>query len=196
MPGYGYSEGSEESFDVEQMADWTARFLDVLKVERAHIAANSMGCQVAIALARRHPERVGGLVLVGPTTGRRSVPLWRYVAGLAANSSREPFIYKYVALRLFLQMGFRRYGSTVRNMMDDDPLRAAVDVAAPCRVVRGTRDTIVPDTAAHDLADALPNGSFRAVEKAGHMVQFNSPDRFTRLAQVFWAEAERSNGFR
>jgi pimeloyl-ACP methyl ester carboxylesterase len=28
---------------------------------------NSFGCQIAVELAVRHPDRVAGLVLVGPT---------------------------------------------------------------------------------------------------------------------------------
>ena len=190
MPGCGYSEGAEEALNIEELADWTARFLDALKVERAHLAANSLGCQVALAFARRHPERAGGLVLIGPTTGKGSVPLWRYIAGLALNSSREPLIYKYVAARLFLQMGIRRYHTTVRNMMEDDTLPNAAAVTAPSLVVWGEHDTIIPEAAARALAAALPCGSFRAVEKAAHMLEFNSPDRFVRIAQVFWAESE------
>jgi pimeloyl-ACP methyl ester carboxylesterase len=31
------------------------------------VLGNSFGCQVAVELAVRHPHRVGGLVLVGPT---------------------------------------------------------------------------------------------------------------------------------
>ena len=67
---------------MEELADWAVRLMDALGVDRAHLAGNSMGCQVALALARRHPARVGGLVLVGPTAGERYIPFWRYALGL------------------------------------------------------------------------------------------------------------------
>src|SRR5438046_1071077 len=63
-PGYGHSPGPEEALGIAEMADWSARLLDTLRIERAHVTGYSMGCQVALALARRHPERVGSLVLV------------------------------------------------------------------------------------------------------------------------------------
>jgi pimeloyl-ACP methyl ester carboxylesterase len=61
---------------MEELADWAARFLDAQGIARAHVAGNSMGGQVALALARRHPTRVGGLVLAGPTMGRHLIPAW------------------------------------------------------------------------------------------------------------------------
>ena len=51
MPGFGCSPGPAESLGMEDLA------------------GNSMGCQIALALARRRPERVGGLVLVEAAVG-------------------------------------------------------------------------------------------------------------------------------
>ena len=67
---------------MEELGDWVVRLMEVLGLKYAHLAANSMGCQVALAIARRHPERVGGAVLVGPTSGERYIPVWRYASGL------------------------------------------------------------------------------------------------------------------
>ena len=59
LPGFGCSPGPREVLGMEDLADWTARLMETLGVTRAHLAGNSMGCQVALALARRQPERVG-----------------------------------------------------------------------------------------------------------------------------------------
>src|SRR5437868_1910136 len=67
LPGCGHSPGPPDALGMEELADWAARLLDALAVPRAHVVAHSMGSQVTMALARRHPERVGGIVLVGPT---------------------------------------------------------------------------------------------------------------------------------
>src|SRR5262249_5561206 len=69
MPGYGRSQDPNHVLGIAELADWTTRLIDVLGIPRVHVAGNSMGCQVALALARRHPERVGGLVLTGGTDG-------------------------------------------------------------------------------------------------------------------------------
>src|SRR5437588_316295 len=71
MPGFAYSLGPRRALGMEELGHWCARLLDTLEIPRVHIGATSMGCQVALALARRHPERVGAMVLAAPTTGRR-----------------------------------------------------------------------------------------------------------------------------
>ncbi|MES4793041.1 MAG: hypothetical protein C4321_08700, partial [Chloroflexota bacterium] len=65
LPGYGASPGPETALGIDALADWAARFLDALGVARVCVAAHSMGCQVALALARRHPDRAGRVVLGG-----------------------------------------------------------------------------------------------------------------------------------
>ena len=122
LPGYGRSEGPEEALSVDALADWTAELLDTLGIARAHVAGNSLGCQVALALARRHPDRVGALVLVGPTLGGGIVPAWRYVLGVLADGAREPVLYNGTLLRMYLQMGLRRFAATVPLLFADDTL--------------------------------------------------------------------------
>jgi len=186
MPGFGQSPGPTCALDIDGLADWSVRLLDALSVGRADVAGHSMGCQVALALADRHPGRVGALVLAGPTMGRRTVPVWRHLAGMALGSHREPLAYKALAARMFWRMGLRRYVATVGRMMDDDAVRRASRVPAPCLVVRGSRDAIIPERAAHRLAAALPRGSFAPLEGGAHVVPFNNADEFTRLALAFW----------
>jgi pimeloyl-ACP methyl ester carboxylesterase len=193
LPGFGRSGGTRRTLGIHELADWCARFLDAVQVERADVAAHSMGCQVALALARRHPERVGRLVLVGPTTGSRSVPAWRYLTGMAVGSSREPLLYRFLAARMFWRMGIRRYVETVREMMRDDALAGASGVTAESLVIWGDRDTIVPESAARSLAKTLPGGSYQVVAKAAHVVPFNSAGAFAPLAHAFWQQQRKSD---
>jgi pimeloyl-ACP methyl ester carboxylesterase len=185
MPGYGGSPGPAKTLGIQALADWSARLLEVLQISRVHVAGNSMGCQVALALARQHPARVGGMVLVGPTTGRSLVPFWRFLSGLLLDSVREPLRYNAVLLKMVWQMGLRRYVATIGTMMQDDPLAQIDAVRAPCLIVRGRRDAIVPATVARQLAAALPHGSLVELESVAHAVQFNTPEPFTQLALAF-----------
>jgi pimeloyl-ACP methyl ester carboxylesterase len=187
MPGYGRSPGPLEALGMDELADWCARLLDRLAIERAHLAGNSMGCQVALALARRHPERVGGIVLAGPTTGERCETVWRYLGGLLVDGLREPMTYNGLLLRMYLQQGVRRYFATTRKMLADDPIAHAAEVRAPCLVVRGDGDAIVPEAVSRRLAGALPRGTFSQVENSAHAVQFHRPEAFTRLLLEFLA---------
>jgi 2-hydroxy-6-oxonona-2,4-dienedioate hydrolase len=182
FPGYGRSPGPPDALGIDELADWMAQLLEALGLPCVDVAGNSMGCQVALALARRHPERVGALVLAGPTTGRRLMPLWRYAAGLA-NTFREPLSYKPTALRLFREMGFRRYVATVRRMLEDDPLIDIEAIKVPCLVVCGEWDAIIPAA----VAKALPNGRFVRIPRAGHVVPSYQPEALTATLLDFLA---------
>jgi pimeloyl-ACP methyl ester carboxylesterase len=188
MPGCGHSKGPRGALGIPELADWAARLLDGLSVPRAHVAAHSMGCQVALALARRHPERVERMVLAAPTTGKWLMPAWRYLAGMV-RPFREPLAYRPMALRLYLQMGSRRYLATVRQMLADDPLAEIDRVTAPCLVVCGSRDAITPRWVAGRLAAALPHGTFKPVAGAGHVIPYHQPAIFSQILLDFLAAA-------
>lgn len=188
LPGCGKSPGPRAAMDVNALADWTARLLDALDVPCAHVAAQSLGCQVALALARRHPTRVGGMTLVGPTTGRRLESGWRYAVGMLT-SFREPLSYKWLALRLARQMGVRRYVATVAQMLHDDPLAEIQAVRAPCLILRGALDPIIPEAVARELAERLPHGAFLPVAHAAHIVPWSQSGVFCRILLAFLAGA-------
>ena len=190
MPGFGCSPGPAESLGMEDLADWAVRLLDALGVERVHLAGNSMGCQVALALARRRPERVGGLALVGATVGGQSVSFWRYALGLMVDGTQEPLNYTLRLTQMYAQMGFPRYLATTRKMLEDEPLNHADEVQAPCLILRGARDGIIPDRIARRLAAALPRGEFQRLHEAAHALQFSRPREFVETALPFWARAE------
>ncbi len=189
LPGYGHSECAGGTMGMDSLGDWTADFLDSIGLARVHVAGHSMGCQVALALARRHPDRVASLLLVGPTTGRRLIPLWRYALGLAADGFAEPPRYNITLARMYAQMGMARYFATVHRMMQDDPFALAADIAAPTLILRGVRDFVVPSRAARALAAALPLGRYSEVPHAAHALQFDNPSRFLETALPFWQGA-------
>ena len=191
MPGYGCTRCAGGALDMDELADWTARLMDVLKVERAYVGGNSMGCQVALSLARRHPERVAGLILLGPTTGSSQVPFWRYALGLLMDGVGESPMYNLKLLRMYSQMGLRRYLATVRHMMRDDPLAHAGEVRAPCLVTRGGNDRIVPEAAAKELAAALPRGEYQALDHTAHAAEYNTPELFVSAMLEFIGRVEK-----
>jgi 2-hydroxy-6-oxonona-2,4-dienedioate hydrolase len=190
LPGYGRSLGPPEALGMAELADWVTDFLDAQGIDQAHVAGNSMGCQVALALARRHPTRVGGMVLAGPTAGEQFTPWWRSLLGLVLDGGREPLLYRALLLRMYAQMGPWRYLQTVRKMLADDPVAQGAAVKASCLVVRGERDPIVPDPDARRLAAALPEGRFTTVYGAAHAVQFNTPAIFIPTTMAFLAGTE------
>ena len=128
MPGYGSTPGPRRAMDMEALGAWQLDFLDALGIPRVHVIGNSMGCQVAMAMARQAPARVASLVLTGPTTGDQFQPLWRYMTGLVADSLFESWAYNISLTQTFLQMGVLRYIATMRHLLRDHPIARAHEV--------------------------------------------------------------------
>ncbi len=63
LPGFGGSAPSSESPSLDVMADEVAGLLDHLGLDRVIVGGLSMGGYVTMALLRRHPERLAGIIL-------------------------------------------------------------------------------------------------------------------------------------
>jgi 2-hydroxy-6-oxonona-2,4-dienedioate hydrolase len=187
LPGYGRSRHPERVLGIGELAGWLVRLMDTQGLERVDLMGHSMGCQVALALGASHPDRVGRIVLIGPTTGARHVPLPRELWGLLRDSRVECARYNFRVMRGALRMGIGRYLATVGRMREDDAFAQAGHVVAPCLVVRGEHDRIVPLEVARRLAERLPNGRFAPVAQTPHADQFIRPDEAARIALAFLA---------
>lgn len=76
-PGAGYStRASEAQAGLSAQADMVAEFIRKkgLALDRPVIVGHSLGGAVALALAARHAELVGGLALISPLTSTQEVP--------------------------------------------------------------------------------------------------------------------------
>ena len=193
MPGFGCSPGPKKALNIPELADWLARVMDTLGISQANFGGNSLGGQVLLALARRHPARVGRMVLVGSTIGGQYISLARYAAGLVLDGVQEPLGYTVLLTRMYAQMGFVRYVGTTLAMLDDEPLEYRNEIQAPCLVLRGEGDGIIPDPIARRLAAALPNGQFRRLSGSAHAMQFTRPREFVEVALSFWGGAAADN---
>ncbi|MDR6808548.1 pimeloyl-ACP methyl ester carboxylesterase [Dyadobacter sp. BE34] len=67
MKGHGLSEKVQTGYDLTSMTNDLRDLMDVLGIEKAHLAGYSYGGLVALKMATRFPERVGKLAIIeGP----------------------------------------------------------------------------------------------------------------------------------
>lgn len=66
LPGYGKSDKPDVAYDLPWMAARVVELLDRRGLDRVVLGGHSMGGQIAIELALRHPERVAALMLAAP----------------------------------------------------------------------------------------------------------------------------------
>jgi pimeloyl-ACP methyl ester carboxylesterase len=196
-PGWGSRTG-ERAGGFAAGADDAAAVLDREGVERAVVLGFSWGGGVALALARRHPDRVAALVLAAsigpgePTRADRMLALpvaGRAICagGLAATrlALRRQVFHGIVAggMKGFDPAHVRRFADHCltpavldsfmveqRALVREFPglLSGLGGLRVPTVVIRGERDRMIAPSSARRLAEAIPEAELRIVPGAGH----------------------------
>jgi 3-oxoadipate enol-lactonase len=180
LRGTGRSDPPPDPYSVDAMADDLEAVLGAVEARRAHLVGVGLGGMVALRHARRHDRAVTLSLFDTAPAGDR-------VDGQSLRALQAPTDDP-GALRDSLGMAFSPAfldsGELTRQICawraDDDAGRVASErqVAAalafesgplyeldlPALVCHGLSDPVVPPDAGRDLAEALPHGSFEAVE--------------------------------
>jgi pimeloyl-ACP methyl ester carboxylesterase len=203
LPGLGDSplpEGGDPSLDVS--AEGVVAVLDRLGLRRAVFAGVSMGGYVAMAVARRHPERVAGFALIdtkagadaeearvnrlrmaeaveGETGTRALAPMLDTLLG-ATSHARRPSVVD--AVRDWLTQAPPAGVAWSQRAMAARPDSAEVlaGMRVPAAVVVGEEDGLTPPAAAHVMADVLPDAVLTVVPHAGHLSPLEAPREVAR----------------
>jgi len=198
------------------MAEAVHGLVEQLKLERVHIAGNSMGGRVAWTYAHAHPERVDRLVLLdasgypNPNTVRPT-----------ANNPITRWLLRYGSPKRLIKKGFvRAVGESDEALITDvrvdrwtdyvrrDGSRDAhrtraeqganvpsgqpriAQVQAPTLILWGDRDALVPVEHARAFARDLPNNSLIIYEGVDHMPQIEVPERSANDTRAFLLAAQ------
>lgn len=194
QPGFGLSAKPSRPLDILELAEWVVRWMDAAGLARAALVANSLGCQIAVHAAVRHPDRVWALVLQGPTTDPQARSLGRQMRLLWRNRRAEPSP-GMAPLIDYMHAGLRRTVATARYMLADRIEDLLPRVAAPALVVRGADDPLVPHRWAAEVAALLPDGQLCEVPGAAHTMIAVAARDLARVSRSFlWQAWERQAG--
>ena len=167
LPGYGEAPEPPRVLTMERTADLIAAFIRARGIPSAVVVGHSMGTQVAIEVAARHPSLVESVVLIGPTVNRRerTAPqqVLRLTQDLAVESPRVIFL----GARELLRAG-PRLRPKLRAMLVHRPETVYPRVRVPALVLRGENDYVCPRAWCRFVAAALPQGRLAEVVGHGH----------------------------
>jgi 2-hydroxy-6-oxonona-2,4-dienedioate hydrolase len=184
LPGYGRSDRPRgRDLTVPELADALSAWMDRTGLDRPHLIGNSFGCQVIADVAARYPDRVGRLVLQGPTMDPHARSAWRQALRWLAVVPFERYSEGVVLVRDLRDLGPRRAVNMLRIALSDPIEQKLARTVAPTLVVRGTLDAIVPRRWAEEATRLLPNGRLIAVEGAAHTINYSQP---ARLVEAIW----------
>ena len=179
-------------FVLDDCADDVVAVADALGVERFACAGYSLGSLVAQLAARRHPDRVAGIVLGASTTHfadspgrqRRLAAIAPRLAAAAAAQQRfaaelvlDPAVDDRWAWRQFRATPPRAVASAATVIARFDSRAWIAQLELPAAVVITTRDRLIPPARQLELARCLPDAAVYEVE-AGHAACVLAADRF------------------
>jgi len=188
LPGHGQSEGSHAPLEIGGLADALGAWLDAVGLERPAFVANSMGCQIVTELAVRRPQRVGPMVLVGPTIdpGRRTAR--RQIFGALRDSAHEPALLVALAGREWAGANLGRLRALARSVLADRIEERLPAIEQPAVVVHGEKDGLVSREWAEQAAALLPRGRLVVVPGEPHAIPYTQPRLLAGIVQELIAE--------
>jgi pimeloyl-ACP methyl ester carboxylesterase len=182
LPGFGAAKSRRPPHPptIDEFADSVARALDGLGISGATVVGHSMGTQVAVSLARRRPDQVRGLALLGPVMAPEDRNPLRAGLLLGFDMLREDARGNRIVTGDYLHAGLLWYLATLPTMLSwriEDELE---HVAVPTIVIRGSRDPIARDGWVAELARRA-GGRAESVSGVAHLVMHGRPWRTAEL---------------
>lgn len=187
LPGYGEAPEPPRVLTVERTADLVAAYLRARVHGPVVLVGHSMGAQVALEVAVRHPSLVSRMALLGPSVdpAARSVPaqLGRLAHDLLFESPRVIAI----GAREYLRAG-PHLRLKLRAMLTHRPERVLAQVAVPTLVIRGEDDTVAPRQWCQAIADGVADGRLAEIAGHGHETMIRDAAPSARLLRAFAEE--------
>jgi 3-oxoadipate enol-lactonase len=206
--GFGGTSAALANISVDRFADDVAQLLDALKITQPVVVGGlSMGGYVSLAFARRHADRLRGLILAD-TRAEADTP--------ESRESREKmiaFAKTHSATEVIDQMLPRLLGSETQSHHPEigaavraiaarqatagivaalQVLRDRPDatgglnaIGVPTLVVVGAEDVLTPPAASEAMVAAIPGSRYARIAAAGHLSSFEQPEMFNAVVGSF-----------
>lgn len=196
------------------MDAWLAHLigiLDELELGEVDVVGNSFGGALALALAIRHPERVGRLVLMGSvglsfplTPGldevwgyepsvegmRRLLEIFAHDQSLVSDDLAE--LRYQASIRPGVQESYAAMFPAPRQRWVDamaSPESQITAIQAPTLIIHGRDDQVIPLDVSLRLADLIGPAELHVFNRCGHWTQIEHATRFNRLVADFLSPA-------
>jgi pimeloyl-ACP methyl ester carboxylesterase len=205
LPGFGQSP-RHEGWTVDSCADALADWLDELKIsEPVLLGGVSMGGYVALAFARKYPNKLKGLILAdtrskpdnaeAKANRDKSIAMVKEAGVPAFFAGMLPKLVTPANERLFVKLrqmaalqpaeGVTDALIALRDRPDATPGLQSINV--PTLVIVGELDALTPPSCAEAMMQHLPKGTLVVIPGAGHLSNIEAPDAFNAAIRT-WAK--------
>lgn len=185
LPGFGPSERPCTPMGPAAAADVVAGWMEQRGLTGATVFGHSLGCQVVVDLAVRHPGVLAAAVLAGPTGDPRVTTVAHLYARWLRSAPHEPLSFNAFVLRESMTLGPLFALRTARAYLAEPMVEKLPRVAVPTLVVRGEKDRIAPKRWVDAVAALLPDAATAVIIGASHTVNWSAPQPVAALIANF-----------
>ncbi|MFA4915503.1 MAG: alpha/beta hydrolase [Syntrophales bacterium] len=205
--GMGYSDDSDREFSIELFADDTARLMEALKINKAHVLGWSMGTCVAQELTLRHPEKVNKLILYAADCGGKEAiqPTPDVIRAMIDESGTERERQMKALRTLFPEQWLkdnpdpRKYfphpkeTTSTTNIQRQWKANEAwtgsysrlPQITQPTLLITGSEDVNTPTLNSLILAQKIPGAWLVQIKGGGHGLMYQWPKKFSKIVLEF-----------
>ena len=196
LPGFGGTPPAGEVMTMDAAADFLAAELDRAGIDRAVVAGCSMGGYTALAMWRRHRDRIAGLGLIdtraeaddeaGKDRRRGAAEMVLAKGSEAIADSPPPLLSAGAPEELWDRVkGIIREQPAeaiaaaslgMAERPDSQPDLPGIDV--PTLVLVGADDTLTPPPLSQMMAAEIPDAVIEVLPGAGHLSNLEAPEPF------------------
>lgn len=203
----------EHAITMDSLAEDIVELCKKLGVSSAHFVAQSMGADVALRVAAKHPALVKSLVLMGasacaePPANLRKFRLMTRIVSLVgariilkptmqimfgasfrADPARQQVLNTW---RERIACADRSLHRAIRGVVERESVEHLLpSIKSPALVISGTEDEPRPPAWSQALAQGLPNSRLQSFENVGHSPTIEAPERVNHALLKFIAEVE------
>jgi pimeloyl-ACP methyl ester carboxylesterase len=188
LPGFGAMRQYRSQFSVSGAVGWLGDLLSALNLRKVSMVGHSMGGLITAMFAARWPERTAKIVLAAPAIALSRTAITAFLLPLA----RQTFLvhpgFVPTLARDAARAGIFTLLRAARELLNMDIERELAQITAPCLLVWGQRDPMIPVTLSGDLQSKIRNSHLCVLPGAGHILMHDRADQFNQAVLAFLAE--------
>ncbi|MBI5034573.1 MAG: alpha/beta fold hydrolase [Chloroflexi bacterium] len=204
---FGESATPSDAVTIDTYADDLHALLDTLNLQNVVVAGLSMGGYIALAVYRKYPQTVRGLILANTKAGADSAEgkkgrddnaaLAREKGAAAVGekmmpkmltpktATERPWLSAAVSAMMARQSvnGVVAALMAMRDRPDSTPMLAQISV--PTLIITGAEDTLIPPKESEAMREGIRGSKLVVIPNVAHLSNVEQPDAFNRAVNDF-----------